>query len=130
MVEIVGNDTKENNVVKIYENDWLTKDSLEYIILRVKNLDNSNKISIVNESDKILGSKYDYTFLCGGNKRFYCTNLVSYIYKKLDIKLNKDMLFTTGSDMITSDNTYMIYYREKIVKDNKVYYNIYYLDEE
>ena len=39
------------------------------------------------------------------------------------------MLFTTGSDMITNENTYMIYYREKFIKDNKVYYNIYYLDE-
>ena len=130
MVEIVGNDTKENNVVKIYNNTWLTKDSLEYVVLRVKDINDQDKKNIVTECDKILGCKYDYTFLLGGSKRFYCTNLVSYIYKKIDVKLNKDMLFTTGSDMIISENTYMIYYRMKYVKDNKVYYNIYYLDEE
>ncbi len=129
MVEIVGNDTKENNVVKIYENTWLSKDSLEYIVLRVKDINEKSKMSIVEESEKLLGHRYDYTFLFGGNKRFYCTNLVSYIYKKIGIKLNNDMLFTTGSDMITNENTYMIYYREKFIKDNKVYYNIYYLDE-
>lgn len=127
MVEIVGNEGRENNVVKINDNTWLEIDSPNYIILRPKNITNEQKDIIQSECNKILGSRYNYFFLISSNKRFYCTDLISYIYKKVDIILNKDMFFTTGSDIIVNDDTYMIYYRERYINNKKVCYNIYYL---
>lgn len=130
MVEIVGNESFKENVVKINDNNWMKIDSDKHIVLRVKNISNTDKEKIVEKSNETLGCRYDYTFMFGGNKRFYCTNLVSYIYKKIDVDLNRDNLFTTGSDMISNDNTYIIYYKERYIKNNKVCYNIYYLDGE
>jgi len=130
MLEIVGNKEIKNNVVKIEDNNWLTIDSPKYVILRVKDIDIDKKETIINEGNKILGCKYNYSFIFPSNKRFYCTNLISYLYKKLDINLNKDLFFTTGNDIIENENTYMIYYRQRYTRNNKVCYNIYYLSEE
>ena len=130
MLEIVGNKSRKENVVKIYENTWLDIDSPSYVMLRVKDIDNIDKENIINEGNKILGCRYNYSFIFSSKKRFYCTDLISYIYNCIDIKLNKDMFFTTGNDIIDNDNTYMIYYRQRYVKNGKVCYNIYYLSEE
>lgn len=130
MVEIVGNKEREENVVKIYDNEWLDIDSPNYIILRLKDIDDNKKENIVSECNKILGCKYNYLFLFHSEKKFYCTDLISYIYKKIGINLNDDYFFTTGSDLIENESTYMIYYREKYIEDGKAKYNIYYLKEE
>ncbi len=130
MLEIVGNKSKEENVVKVVDNIWLDIDSPRYVMLRVKDMDNQKRNIIKQESDKLLGCKYNYLFMFGGNKRFYCTDLISKIYKKIDINTNKDYFFTTGSDIISNEETYLIYYREKYTKNNKECYNIYYLSEE
>ena len=37
-IEIIGNGNKKDNIVKIYDNDWLEKVSSELIILRVKDI--------------------------------------------------------------------------------------------
>ena len=129
-LEIVGNKSKEENVVKVYDNTWMKIDSEEYLILRVKGISNKEKEEIINVSNNLMGSRYNYLFLFSSNKRFYCTDLISNIYNNLDINLNKDYLFTTGSDIASNDNTYIIYYRERYIKNNKVCYNIYYLDED
>jgi len=129
LLEIVGNKSKEDNIVKIYENNWMNVDSDKYLVMRVKDIDINDRKEIRNISDSIIGCKYNYFFLFSSKKRFYCTDLISYIYKNIDINLNNDYLFTTGSDIASNDNTYIIYYREKYIKNNKVCYNIYYLDE-
>lgn len=127
MVEIVGNKSKEENVVRIVENEWLNIDSPNYIILRSKEINDETKESIINECNNVLGCKYNYTFIFHSKKRFYCIDLVSYIYKKIGINLNKDYFFTTGSDLVENNSTYMIYYRERYIENNKVKYNVYYL---
>ena len=127
-VEIVGNKSREENVVKIYDNEWLDIDSPNYIILRLKDINAKDKENIVNECNNVLSCKYNYLFLFHNKKRFYCTDLISYIYKTVNINLNSDYFFTTGSDLVENDSTYMIYYRERYVENNKVKYNIYYLD--
>ena len=129
IVEIVGNKSWEENEVKIVENKWLTIDSPNYIILRSKNIDSKRKEVLKEESNNILGSKYNYTFI-SNKKTFYCTDMISYLYKKINIKLNKDFFFTTGSDIITNNEMYIIYFRERYIKNNKVCYNVYYLSEE
>ena len=127
MVEIVGNKSRDENVVRIVDNEWLDIDSPIYIIVRLKNIDDNLKNNIVNECDDLLGCRYNYLFLFKSKKRFYCTDLISHIYKKLDININKDGLFTTGNDIVENNNTYMIYYRERYVENGKVKYNVYYL---
>ena len=129
IVEIVGNKSWAENEVRINDNTWLTKDSPNYIVLRNKNINNNEKEILKKESEKILGSKYNYTFI-SNKKTFYCTDMISYLYKQIKIKLNKDLFFTTGSDIITNNEMYIIYYRERYIKDNKVCYNVYYLSEE
>ena len=62
--------------------------------------------------------------------RYYCTDLISRAYKTADINVNYDYLTTTGNDMIVSDNTYLIFCRQRVVKNKIEEYNIYYLCEE
>lgn len=47
-----------------------------------------------------------------------------------NINLNCDYFVTTGADIINNDNTYIIYYKEKVQTYSETYYNIYYLTEE
>lgn len=127
MTEIVGNKKRKDNVVKIKENDWFNNDSKHSIVLRVKDISNNDKEKIQYESRKVLGCKYNYSFIFNSNKSFYCSDLVTYIYKKIDINLNSDYFFSTGSDIISNDNTYIIYYKERVDTKEKTYYNVYYL---
>lgn len=129
MIEIVGNKGLNKNKVEINYNDWLKIDSPTYIVLRSKSIDDNKKDILKKESQDVLGCRYNYT-LISNNKTFYCTDLISYLYKKININLNKDYFFTTGSDIITNNDMYMIYYRERYIKNNKICYNIYYLSEE
>ena len=59
--------------------------------------------------------------------KYYCTDLISRVLKKENIKTNYDSFYTTGNDLIVSNNTYIIFLCER-VKDG--FFNIYYLSEE
>ena len=61
-----------------------------------------NKIYTIDEIKNILQN----------NKKFYCSNLITHIYKKIGIELNEDHFLTTGSDIITNEQTYIIYYKD------------------
>lgn len=129
MIEITGNKGRKENIVKVIDNTWLTIDSPNYVILRVKDINDTKRERLVQEGNKIIGKRYNYTFISNKNS-FYCTDMISYLFNRIDVKLNNDSFFTTGSDIITDDDTYIIYYREKIFKNDKVHYNIYYMSEE
>lgn len=130
MIEIVGNKSLKENVVKIWDNNWMNVSSPRYLIMRIKGINENKKSDLINESNKILGSKYNYTFLFQNNKKFYCSSVVSHIYNKIGIQLDKDRFITTGSDIITNNETYIIFYRETIYKKGNQAYNIYFLAEE
>lgn len=128
LLEIFGNKSKELNSVILWENTWLDTKTPNLVILRCKDIDDNKKESIKNISKELIGSKYNYTFLYS-KKRFYCTSLINHIYNEIGIDLNDDSFFNTGADYITDNDTYMIYYKETYVKNNKECYNIYYLSE-
>ena len=127
MLEISGNLSYEDNEVKKWPNTWLNHQSPRHIVLRVKQINNDSKKQILDISNTLLGKRYNYTFVFGSENRFYCTDLISYIYDQINININEDKFVTTGSDMITSDNTYIIYYKEECLKNNNTFYKIYYL---
>ena len=129
-VEIVGNKTIKENVVRIYNNNWMNVSSPRYLVMRVKDINNTQKERLIEAANNVLGCGYNYTFIFQNNKKFYCSNLITHIYKKIGIELNEDHFLTTGSDIITNEQTYIIYYKETIIKQGKKLYNVYFLKEE
>lgn len=130
MADVVGNKDKKSNVVKTDDNKWFDIDSSRSVVMRVKNINYEQKENIKKEIDNLKGCKYNYSFIFSSNKCFYCSDLITYIYKMNNINLNCDYFVTTGADIINNDNTYIIYYKEKVQTYSETYYNIYYLTEE
>ncbi|MBP5407949.1 MAG: hypothetical protein J6Y42_02305 [Bacilli bacterium] len=128
LYEIVGNNGK-NNVVKLYDNDWYDLNNFnEMIVLRVKDIDSEDRDEIKAYLDKIAGSKYNFFFIFHMKNRFYCTDLATETYKRC-FKTNINKFFiSTGSSMIKDDNTYLIYYKREVNKDN-IKYEVYYLGD-
>ncbi|MFA5748955.1 MAG: hypothetical protein WC927_02510 [Bacilli bacterium] len=129
--EVVGNDEISNEVRKVL-NDWLYLDyNTRHIIgLRVKNINNDLAKDVENYCDDKIGYPYNYTFAFNRNNSYYCTDLISRAYHSANVGINYDYLGTTGNDLILSDNTYMIFYREVVIKDGQNHFNIYYLKED
>lgn len=128
-IEITGNRSPEDNVVKIYDNDWVSfndKKTKQIALLRVKNTTEEERNQMIEYAKSQLGKPYNYTLLLNRAHTFYCSDLVSRSVASAGININYDYLATTGSDMFVSNNTYLVYYREVI--DGKIY--IYYLTEE
>ncbi|HHU55625.1 MAG TPA: hypothetical protein GXZ48_02890 [Acholeplasmataceae bacterium] len=125
-IEITGNlDDRDRNVVDIWYNDWVIDRTTDQIVLlRVKNTTEDDRNKMVEYAKSQLGKPYNYTFLFNRAYSFYCSDLVSRSVANAGINVNYDYLATTGSDMIVSPNTYIIYYREKI-GENK--FAVYYL---
>jgi hypothetical protein len=133
-IEVTGNLSREENVVTVWPNTWLIgdspKDPTEQIaVLRIKNTTEEQRQQIVDFALSKVGSKYNYTFLLNRSTTFYCSDLVSRSVAKAGININYDYLATTGSDMIVSKNTYFIFYREVVYKDDAPQYHIYYLSD-
>lgn len=128
LYEIVGNQGK-NNVVKLYDNDWDYKSSFkEMSVIRVKNTNDEDKTKIKEYLDSIAGTKYNFFFLFHMKNRFYCTDLATETYKR-NFKTNINNFFiSTGSSMIKDTNTYLIYYKREVNKDN-IKYEVYFLGD-
>ena len=129
MVEVIGNSTKENNVVKKVNNTWLETKNEEITILRAKNINEENKRNIQKNLKEKYGLSYNYIFLVHAENRYYCLDLCSRVYEEIGIDIDKNSIITFGSSMIKNDNTYIIYYKKKVQSDN-INYRVYYLSEE
>ena len=129
LYEIVGNKSKEENVVKEYENDWDELTSFnETIILRVKNINAEDKERIKEHLEKISGYKYNAFVLMHAKARYYCTDLVTRCYEDaLSIDIGKGII-STGATMIENDNTYLIYYKREVNKED-TRYEVYFLGD-
>ena len=126
MVEVYGN--KVDNIVDKHENDWNELSKNELIIIRKKEY--INKKEIIDWLDSKMGLKYNYLFFLNPKNRFYCTSLVSKCYEETqDNHISNNNIFVTGASMINNDNTYIIYYKEK-VNELDINYRIYFLSEE
>lgn len=130
VLETVGNQNISSNKVRLFENDWSDSSSPRFLVLRVKGVDEGMKEEIEKVSNDYINKKYNYTFLFSNKNKVNCCELICDIYKNVGIDINKDKFYSTGSDFITSESVYIIMYRETYYKDNKKYYNVYYLAEE
>ncbi len=129
MVEVTGNSTKENNVVKEVSNTWLEKRNEEITVLRIKNINEESKQKIQNSLKEKYGLSYNYIFLIHAENRYYCLDLCSRVYEEIGMDIDKKAIITFGSSMIKNDNTYIIYHKIKVQNDN-INYRVYYLSEE
>lgn len=129
--EAIGNSAAENGVRRVL-NDWLYLDELttSFIGLRVKGINDELAKQIDEYCVDKLSYPYNYTFIFNRKNSYYCTDLISRAYKEAKININYDYFATTGNDVFLSENTYMIFYREVVIKDGKNHFNIYYLKEE
>lgn len=130
VIESVGNQATKNGV-DYYINDWFYSSSQtpEIIGLRVKGINENDLDKVVEYAEDKLGYPYNFTFLFNRENSFYCTDLVSRSYKSANININYDHLATTGNDLIVSDQTYMIFYRELKWVNRRPHYNVYYLSK-
>ncbi len=127
-IEIVGNLSKENNVISLWDNDWLSSSPSRMTVIRVKDMNDDKRAVLKEEAEKLFDKKYNYLMVFSNDNKFYCSDFVSYLYKKIDININSDYFLTTGADMISNENTYIVFYYE-VIKNNNIK-NIYYLSEE
>jgi len=130
-IEITGSLSPEDNVVRIFPNTWISNagQTPQVALLRIKDTTEKERQRIIEYAEKQMGKPYNYSFLFNRNNSFYCSDLVSRAVASVGINVNYDYLATTGSDMIVSPNTYLIYYQETIIIDGVVTHEVYYLVE-
>ena len=132
VMECVGND-EENNGVRISEQNWVYtevrygNDAQTILGLRIKNIDEETKNNICTDLKALEGKEYNYWIPFYSKNKYYCTDLISRVLRKEKIIINYDWFYTTGNDIIISNNTYPIFLCERI-EDG--YFKIYYLSED
>ena len=130
-IEITGNLDPEENVVKVYTNTWInsTDTTPQIALLRIKNTTDDQRQKIIDYAESKIGYGYNYTFLFNRENSFYCSDLVSRAAAYAEINVNYDYLAATGSDIIVSPETYIVYYRETRYEKGKAKFFVYYLVE-
>ena len=129
-IESVGNDTGYKGV-RIVENTWIDtevrygNDAQIIIGLRLKNTTKEIREEICNNLIELEGKEYNKLLLFYNKNKYYCTDLISRTLKKSKITVNYDSFYTTGNDIIVSNETYIIFICERIKEG---YFNIYYLN--
>jgi len=126
IVEIVGNESKNENRVRINESSTFIDNKEEYLILRTKNYINKKEIEKVTNSK--IGKKYNYLYFIKQKNQYYCIDLVTRILEESsNTKITKRNRLITGTQIINSEELFIIYYKEKSNKAD-VDFNIYYLE--
>lgn len=117
--------TPENNAVTKTFNYWLYQEYRDnFIGLRVKGATKEEYQSYTNWAKEQLGTPYNMTFIFNTENTFYCSDLVSKGWGELGYNLNKDAIVTTINDIISSEDTYIFFYK---YSDRKTgYQHIYY----
>lgn len=95
----------------------------EVICLRVKMNDRERK-KVLSEAMALLGDPYNYAFIWDTDQKSYCSDLISKVFKKIDVNLNKDGFTTSVYDLLVSNESYISYYH---YIDNNGVKHIYYL---
>lgn len=129
IIDVYGNKSKEENIVKESQNTWHEKNIPEMVVLRVKGFKEENKIEILNYLKASYNKKYNYIFLIHMENRFYCTDLCSRAYESIGFNIDGNAIITTGTSMINDNDTYPIYYKKHVNK-KEVKYQVYILSEE
>ncbi len=130
-IEAVGNGT--DNRVKVSVNSWIAteirggEDTNRIVGLRIKNTTSDQRDAIVDDLLEKVDCEYNYNFFIPYKDKYYCTDLLTRTLSKHNIDLNYDGFFAIGNDIILDNDTYLIYYIERI--ENGMF-EFYYLSEE
>jgi len=136
MFEVIGNgSTAADNEVSLASNDWITYEewlgvdgvSPMIVGLRVKNTTEEQRNQTVAYAEAQIGKPYNFSFIFNRNNSYYCTDLVSRAFSSAGINVNYDYFATTGNDLISSREVYVIFIRETVVVAGIKQYNIYFL---
>jgi len=120
----MSEDPEYNAVTKIW-NYWLTQEYRDnFIGLRVKGATKNEYQSYAKWANDQLGTPYNMTFVFNTENTFYCSDLVSRGWGELGYNLNEDAIVTSINDIITSDDTYIFFY--KYTDRGTGYQHIYY----
>lgn len=105
----------------------------EIITIRVKNISSEAIDQVIDEAHKLVDKAlYNYLFFLDYKNKYYCTDLISRVYSKVNnrndkrISLNDDGFITSANDIILSDDAYISLYWKVNLKLNEV--GIYYLE--
>lgn len=136
IIETLGNTAWDTNIVQESANTWVREEeyfpddysSPMIIGLRIKDTTSEQRDKMIDYAKSKLGAPYNFTFLFNRANSFYCTDIVSRAVAAGGVNINYDYLATTGTDILSSPNVYIIFIREVVVVDGVERYNIYYLD--
>lgn len=114
-----------DNTSKIFDRSYWGDNSVydEVIGLRVKMTEEERK-EVISASCGLLGDPYNFSFIFDLNNKSYCSDLVSKVFSKIGVNLNKDEFSTSVYDLVISSDTYISYYHRF---DSKGVQHIYYL---
>ena len=117
--------TPENNVVTKTWNYWLYQEYRDnFIGIRVKGATTNDYKNYTNWAKDQLGVPYNMSFIFNTDSSFYCSDLVSKGWAEQGYELNSDAIVTTINDIVSSDDTYIFFYK---YTDRKTgYQHIYY----
>lgn len=116
---------EEDSIANILEKSyWAMGNPYKTVIgLRVKMTEAERK-TVIAEAMGYWGDPYNYSFLFDTKNKSYCSDLLSKIFSKIGINLNKDGFTTSIYDILLSNHTYISYYH---YYDSKGIKHIYYL---
>lgn len=133
LIEVNYWDTIESTGLEVGDNLASVSDKTDYwvdaspydevICLRVKMNDGERK-KVLSEAMALVGDPYNYAFIWDTDKKSYCSDLISKVYKKIGVNLNKDGFTTSVYDLLVSNESYISYYH---YIDNDGVKHIYYL---
>jgi len=103
---------------------WIFNNPFNEVIgLRAK-LTESQRKEVMSLAASYVGDPYNYSFLFDTTNKSYCSDLVSKVFEKVNVNLNKNSFVTTVYDIINSSDVYISYYQ---YYDNNGVKYIYYL---
>ena len=130
-IESVGNNV--DNKVIISPNTWIKTevrggdDTNRIVGLRLKNTTNEIRDKIVDSLVEKVGCEYNYNFFIPYKDKYYCTDLLTRTLSEHNYNINYDGMFAIGNDIILDNETYLIYYIERVESG---VFEFYYLSEE
>lgn len=107
-----------------YKGYWVQPDPFTEVIGLRADISEAQRKEVISLATSLLGDYYNYSFLFDTTNKKYCSDLVSEVYKKVGINLNKDSFTTNIYDIIISKDVYISYYH---YYDSNRVLHIYYL---
>lgn len=123
-IEATGLEPGENVSRVFSRNYWMDKNYYTEVICMRAKLTEEERDKVISTAGSLLGEPYNFTFLFDTENKTYCSDLISKIYAKVGLDLNKDDFTTSIYDLIISSDVYISFYS---YYDSNNVLHIYYL---